>query len=220
MRADREKAEGLRKAGKSYAEISTELGIPKATLSKWFSKEVWSEGVRQARLLRDTGAAQVRIRGLNEVRRKRLGDAHETAKREAIEEFGKLKFDPLFIAGLSLYWGSGDRASRNQVRFASSDMEKVKFFIIFLEKACGVERNRIRASLLVYPGQDEASNRRFWAFALGSGINFTKSSVVPGSFDARKLQYGICTLTVSSVYLKTKMREWLTLLPKRLIDGR
>lgn len=220
MRLDKEQAISLRKSGKSYAEISKELGIPKATLSKWFSKEAWSEGVRNDRLRIGKAGAATRIRSINAARGKRLLESYETAKREAVEEFGKLKFDPLFIAGISLYWGSGDRSNKNQIRFASSDMDKVKFFIMFLEKVCGVGKDRIRASLLVYPGQDEPSNRRFWAFALGVGVKFMKSSVVPGSFNARKLQYGICTLTVSSTILKLKMQEWLTLLPKRLIDGR
>lgn len=220
MRLDKEKAISLRKEGKSYAEISAVLGIPKATLSKWFSKESWSKGVRQS-LIRDGKLAVAsRIQSLNRVRDQRLSESYEMAKKEAKEELPKLMYDPLFVAGLVLYWSGGDRTSKHQVRFSSADMDKIKTFIFFLEKTCGAGRGRLRASLMTYPGQDEPSNRRFWAFALGPGLKFTKSSVVPGSYDARKLQYGICVVTVSSAYLKVKMLEWLTLLPKRLIDGR
>lgn len=220
MRKDREKAVSLRKEGKSYAEISAKLGIPKATLSKWFSKEVWSEGVRQTMVRSKKEGSILRMRNINERRGKRLQELYEQAKKDAQEEAKKLSYDPLFVAGVMLYWNGGDRVSRNHIRFSTSDMDKAKFFMAFLTKTCGIEKEKIRGSLAVYRGQDEQSNRRFWAFALGNGLKFTKSSVVPGSFDARKLQYGICTLTVSSTYLKVKMQEWLTLLPKQLIAGR
>lgn len=220
MRTDKEKAVGLRKEGKSYAEISSKLGVPKATLSKWFSKEPWSERVRQTLVRSGKTGAVSRIQNLNKARGVRLQELYEKAKKEAVEDMEKLKYDPLFVGGVMLYWSGGDRTTKHQVRFSSADMEKIKFFILFLEKALGVGRDRIRASIMVYPGQDEQSNRRFWAFGLGPGITFTKSAVVPGSFDARRLSYGICSLTVSSAYLKVKMLEWLKILPKQLIEGR
>lgn len=220
MRHDKEKVIGLRKEGKSYKEISSITGVPKATLSKWFSKESWSEGVRQSLVQSKKGEAVSRVVELNRVRGIRLKDLYERSKREAVEDLKKLKYDPLFVAGLMLYWSGGDRTTKHRIRFSSADMEKVKLFILFLEKVLGVERKRLRAFLLVYPGQDEQSNRRFWAFGLGSGIKFTKSAVVPGSFDARKLSYGICTITLSSAYLKVKLQEWLSIFPKQLIEGR
>ena len=36
----------LRKKGKSYSEIKYLLNIPKSTLSDWFSKEEWSELIK------------------------------------------------------------------------------------------------------------------------------------------------------------------------------
>jgi transcriptional regulator with XRE-family HTH domain len=220
MRLDKEKAIELRSAGKSYREISTVLGVSKATLSKWFSKEPWSKGVREKLLQQVQTEAKIRIKELNRVRGERLQKSYQTAKEDAQKELLRLQYDPLFVAGLTLYWAGGDMTSKELVRFSSMDMDKVKLHLAFLEHVCGVPKGKIRASLLVYPGQDEQSNRRLWAFALGPGVTFTKSSRVPGRHDARKLRYGICVLTVSSVYVKVKMQEWLKILPKQLIERR
>lgn len=220
MRLDKQKAVELRTAGKSYGEISAILGVSKATLSKWFSKEPWSKGVRQKLLQQGQLESKTRIKDLNRVRGERLQKSYETAKKDAQKDIERLKFDPLFVAGLTLYWAGGNLTSKGLVRFSTMDMDKAKLHLAFLERVCGVPKGKIRGSLLVYPGQDEQSNRRFWAFALGAGVTFTKSSVVRGRHDARKLRYGICVLTVSSVYLKLKMLEWLKLLPTQLIEMR
>jgi hypothetical protein len=218
MRLDKEKALELRREGKSYREIRAALGIPMSTLSKWFSGSEWSIGLRQ-KLVRDGASGRAaRMRELNQVRGTRLARLYEQGREEARKEWAGMRHDPLFIAGLSLYWAGGDRTTKEQVRFSTADMDKAKFFMEFLKRPCGVPLEKIRASLTIYPGQDEQSNRRFWAFALGSGLRFTKSAVVPGPHSAQKLRYGICTLTVSSAYLKMKMQEWLKILPAQLIE--
>lgn len=218
MRIDKEKALELRREGKSYAQITAVLGVQKGTLSKWFSSMEWSEGLRQ-KLVRDgKEPARARMMGLNKVRGERLAEVYKKAQKEAVAELAGLQYDPLFVAGLMLYWADGDQGLNTPIRLSTANLEKGKFFLEFLVQTCGVPKEKVRASLMVYPGQDEQSNKRFWAFALGGGVSFTKSSVVSGRFDARKLQYGICTFTVSSKYLKIKMLEWLKILPKRLIE--
>lgn len=220
MRIDKEKAIELRREGKSYKEIHIALGVPMATLSAWFGGMEWSKNLHQ-NLIRDGQKSRVaRLHELNSVRGERLKKSYQKAREEAHKELSGLRHDPLFVAGMMLYWADGDRTSKGQVRLSTSDMDKAKFYLTFLTKACGVAPEKVRASLMVYPGQDEASNRRFWAFALGLGVKFTKGVQVPGRHNAQKLTYGICVLTVSSTYFKVKMLEWLTLLPKRLIEGR
>lgn len=220
MRTDKEKAFALRGEGKSYRAIHAELGVPMSTLSKWFSGNDWSEGLRRKLVRAGSETRVARMRELNRVRGDRLAKLYERGREEAAGEFERLRHDPLFIAGVSLYLSGGDRKSGDRLRFSTGDMEMGKLYLEFLRRSLGVPQDRVRASLMVYPGQDEQSNRRFWGFALGPGVKFTKSSVVPGRFDARKLSYGICSFTVSSAYLKVKMLEWVKLLPKRLIEGR
>jgi len=217
MHKDRQKAVELRGAGKSYRKIHAELGVPVSTLSKWFSKEEWSRNLRQKLVREGELNRRIRMRELNEIRGTRLVRLYERAREEAHQEFRYLRYDPLFIAGLVLYYADGERTSKSALRLSSSDAEKALLYFHFLKKACGIPAEKIRASLFIYPGQDDQSNKRFWGFALGPTVRFTKSTLVPGTHSAQKLRYGICTLTVSSSYLKTKMLEWLKILPKELM---
>ena len=144
---------------------------------------------------------------------------YEEAKNEAKEEFKRLKYDPLFIAGMMLYWGEGDKVTRGKVRLANSDQALIRVYTEFLRKACGVPEEKIRASILIYPDINEASNKRFWSFATRIPVDrFTKSTTIKGRHKTKKLEYGVCTVYVSSAYLKTKILIWLTLLSKALLE--
>jgi hypothetical protein len=220
MRSDREKATELRRIGKTYRSIQAELGVPMSTLSQWFSGSEWSGEVRKKQL-KNTSELSARMRELNDARGKRLVQIYEKAKVEAKREMETLKRDPLFVSGMMLYWNSGDKASRGKVQFYNSDPVMVQFFLKFLTKTCGVSVGKIRASLQVAKDTDEASARRFWVFAIGlPPANFTKTAITKAKSTvhrSKELRYGVCTLTVSSTYLKLKIGEWLTLLPKDLM---
>ena len=221
MRSDKEKAFELRKSGKSFALIRKELGVPLGTLSGWFRDVTWSKELEHRLRKEGREAAGTRVRELNRVRGDRLQKAYEAAAVEAKEEFRSLRYDPLFVAGMALYWQQGSKGVRGQVRFSSSDPQLITFFMAFLERCCGMPKVKVKAAVFAHPGLDGPSAARFWA--LGTGIpfsQFNKPMTVPGKHDARQLTYGTCTLTVSNTYLKEKMLEWLRLLPKELIDTR
>ncbi len=218
MRADREKAVELRKEGKSYAAICKELGVPVSTLSGWFRGVEWSKGV--AERLRDEGrkGAVVRMEKLNQLRGERLRKAYERAVGEARNEFRALRYDPLFVAGMTLHMARGTKEVPGQVRFGSADPELLKLYLAFLTKTCNVPPEKVRAGVFAHPGLDTQTAVRFWALAIGvPPARFVKTMSVPGKYDAREFKYGSCVLTVSSSYLKAKVLEWAVLLPKELI---
>ena len=217
MRHDKKLAITLRKKGSSYNEIRKKLGIPKATLSDWFSKEKWSnEKLNQLNKL-NIEASRDRIIHLNNVRGENLKKVYENARKEAREDFEKLKYSPLFIAGITIYWGEGDKASKNGFRISNSDPILIKIFLQFLRKACGADEKRIRAGLLVYPDLDKETCEIYWSKALGlSKENFTKSIFIQGKHKTRKVSNGICTLSFSSRFLKEKMLIWMSLLGQEL----
>lgn len=221
MRKDKEKAFELRKEGKSYKQIRAELQIPLATLSDWFRDVDWSGKVRDR--LRQAGqeTSTVRIRDLNRIRGQNLSKVYEEAREEARQELETLKYNPVFIAGIMLFWGEGTKAVLSQVRFSNSDPEMVRFYLVFLQKACRIPLDKIRIAILGYPDLDEPSVRRFWSFVSGVPLsNFHKTMVVLGRHKTRRLPNGVCTVVISSSYFKVKMLEWLRLLPKELMDRR
>ena len=218
MRNDKTKATEMRRDGKSYREIREALQVPLSTLSDWFSEDGWSSAIRT----KLTSAARVqhtaRIVDLNKVRGENLVRVYDEAKKEAAQDLEKYRYNPLFIAGLMLYWGEGDKISKAAVRITNTDPELIALYVLFLERVCRVSKQKIRGAVLVYPDLDEKVCREYWARKSGIPLNqFTKSAVIQGRHKTRRLEYGVCTITISSTYLKVKVVEWLKLFPKELM---
>ena|SRR3989344_104871 len=217
MRKDKLKAIHLRKTGKSYNEIRTLLGIPKATLSDWFSKEKWSKSVKAVLKKINLEESKVRIVALDKIRGKNLARLYAEARQEAKEEFHVLKYHPLFVAGVSIYWGEGDKATSSGFRISNVDPLMIRTFRKFLTDVCRVDEKRIRAGLLLYPDLDDETCKKFWIKEAGLSPDcFTKSVVIQGREKKRRLVYGVCGLIYSSRFLKEKMLVWISLLGKEL----
>lgn len=218
MRKDKENAIALRNQGKSYRQIHAELQIPLGTLSGWFTNEDWSKdvAVRLSKNIRTEHTA--RLVELNRIRGQHLKRAYQAARTEAGAELSKLKYNPLFIAGVMLYWGEGGKNPKDGVKFTNTDAKMIAFYVEFLKKACGIPANRIKAHLLIYPDLEEKVCRAYWSKMSGIPVeNFTKSTAIKGRHAIRRLNWGICMVTVSSFYFKQKMLTWINLLPDELM---
>lgn len=219
MRKDKSAALELRKSEKSYREIKKLLKIPKSTLSDWLRKVKWSQKIRQILVEQAKEKSTIRILKLNKIRGRQLEKICENARLEAQKEFEHFKLYPLFIAGVSIYWGEGDKSSRHQVRISNIDPAMIKLFVKFLREICGVAKKDIYAYILLYPDLDAEQCKKFWI--KHSNLldeNFNKSIVIKGRHKTRRLKHGVCYIGVSSVYLKEKINIWLKLLPRKLIN--
>lgn len=219
MRKDKENAIKMRKSGKSYRQIHQELKIPVSTLSDWFSKLDWSKEMAQKLAKEAQKEHTARLVELDKIRGRNLDRVYEEARREAAEELKILKYNPLFIAGLMLYWGEGDKTSDHQVRFTNTDPDMVRLYVFFLTHGLRIPKRKIGVHLLLYPDLDDWLCRVYWMQATGlSKEHFMKSTVIQGKHKTRRLSFGICMVHVSSSYVKTKVREWLKLFHKELMD--
>lgn len=219
MRKDKEIAYNLRTKGKSYRQIREELKVPLSTLSDWFKDIAWSQELAQKL------AAQVQIKHtarlveLDRIRGQHLLQAYEEARKEAREDLEVLKYNPLFIAGLMLYWGEGDKASKHQVRLANTDPDLIRLFVVFVRDVCNVPIQKIGISILTYPDIDDVANRAYWSEISGiSQEKFLKSILIQGRHKTKRLGHGVCSVFISSAYFKVKMLEWLKLLPDQLMN--
>lgn len=215
MRKDKDKAILLRSDGKSYREIKAELGVPVATLSDWFRDQDWSKTLSaelgQKALIKN----KARIVHLGKIRGENLSRLYKDARKEAEEEFQLLKNHPLFVAGVMIYWGEGDKASKSGFRVTNTDPEMIRIFLSFLLKVCRAPSNRIKASLLIYPDLDVKVCEEYWISSVGlPKESFTRTSRIQGRHKTKRLQYGICTLYFSSRFLKEKMLVWIDLFGK------
>lgn len=209
----------MRREGRSYREIHQALSIPKATLSGWLSGADWSRAVRARRAKASEGESAARLRALNAIRGEHLAAAYAEAGEEARKEFEALKHHPLFIAGVTLYWGEGQKLGRHRVKLTNTDPKMIRLYIAFLLDICSVPKTRINVQLLLYPDHRDKESREYWRYEAGLEDSwFAKSTVIKGKHPSRRLPHGVCIVTVSSAYLKVKIDEWLRLLPGELMN--
>lgn len=219
MRKDKEKAIVLRTEGKSYKEIRAELGVPLATLSGWFRDQDWSHALSKKLNDKYLSRNKARIVHLGKIRGAHLAQLYEEARSEARQEFELLKNHPLFVSGVMIYWGEGDKVSKNSFRITNTDPVMIKLFLSFLLNVCQVPKERIKASLIIYPDLRAEECEKYWSQAVGlDRASFGKSTTIQGKHKSRRLQHGICVLYFPSRFLKEKMLVWMNLLPKYLLE--
>lgn len=158
---------------------------------------------------------------MQKIRGEHLNRLYKQAEIEAIEEFASLKYHPLFIAALMIYWGEGDKLSRSRVSVANTEPAMLRLFVYFLRNICGFTDKKIRAWILAYPDMDIEASKAYWIekTALNEG-NFRKTIVIQGKHTTRKLTNGVCTVEVSSTYFKIKMLIWLRSFANELITDK
>ena len=213
MRKDKEKAIQLRRLGKSYKQIGQELGIATSTLAFWFKNEPWSQEIK-TRLSSQVSLSNPRALDLlGRANKERWKTKYEEYRVAATREFEKNKNDPLFLAGIMLYWGEGEKQPKSsQVRLSNNEPEMLKVFYLFLVRALKISPDKISASLLLYPDLVDSVQKNFWSKATGVPPGRFKKSAYLKSRDAKKrLSYGVCTISVSSRALKERMLKWLEL---------
>ena len=219
MRDDKEKATKLRQSGKSYAEISKVLNVPKSTLSKWFSNEEWSLDVTKKLQGRAIESSKKRIKSLNITRQIKLEELYLKADEEAQKEFLKHKNNTLFISGIMLYWGEGDKKFENgRVKVSNTDPAIIKIFRNFLVKFCNYPLENIKGWILLYPDVNKESALDYWSRE--SGIvrsNFIKSTVIKSNSKIHRLSYGTCAVHITNKYIKKKILRWIDLYKNELV---
>ena len=218
MRKDKEKAFELRRQDKSYKQISRELGIPIGTLAGWLKNELWSKDIRDKLGSEASLAFPSKLRLMVAANKKRWSDLHETYRKEATKEFPVLRDNPLFLAGIMLYWGEGEKQKKSsQVRLSNSEPEMLKIFYLFLTKVLEIHPNKIFAWLLLYPDLIDSVQKNFWSKTTNIPLeNFKKSIYIKGRHPTKRLSYGVCTVAVSSRALKERILKWLELYQNHL----
>jgi len=183
------------------------------------SGQQWSKKVKNILVEKSKIYSSSRMQWLAKAQKKRLSEIYIEAEKEAAKEFELFKWFPLFIAGICIFWGEGDKISKHQVRIANVDPRLIKIFVNFLKKVCGIPKEKIRAYILIYPDLEAQDCVNYWAKQSGLGLeNFTKCIIIRGKHKIRRLNYGVCNITVSSSYLSRKINIWLNLLAMELIS--
>ncbi len=148
---------------------------------------------------------------------------HSSASRMLhLTKFGKATFsindklsaeeNDLKIAGVMLYWGEGTKAG-NSVVFSNSDPDMIKLFLHFLRKVCGVQEERLRLLLHMYPDQNENKLKLFWSeTAKIPLLRFSKTFYHTGKSGsyAKRSELGTVSLRYSDTELLRIINKWIS----------
>ncbi|MEK7108760.1 MAG: hypothetical protein AAB844_01445 [Patescibacteria group bacterium] len=134
----------------------------------------------------------------------------EAARQQARIEFKRFRSDPLFVAGVMLYWGEGDKIPNNPVRVSNTDSRLLRVYVRFLLKYGCLPDRKIRAHLIRYSDLDEQKCVAYWSRVVGIRQKFFyKTQLINGKPKNRRSHHGICVVGVSSRQLKEKLLIWI-----------
>src|SRR3989344_6971529 len=188
MRKDKVRAYELRRKEKIYSEISRLLNIPKSTLTVWFKDQQWSQEIRDRLGKEQSLSFPKKLKAIIKANKERWAKKHQEYRNLGEKEFITLKDDPLFLAGVMLYWGEGDKSQKySYIKLSNTDPSMIRVFYSFLKKI-SVPPERIFIWLLLYPDLKDDMQKKFWSKASGVPLSQFKNSIyIQGRHPTKRL---------------------------------
>lgn len=214
MNSYRDDATKLRNAGYSYSMISQKLGIPKSTLSTWFSSHPFTPNNEVLKRIQYGPIISGAKRHAKRVQETTL------LRKQGVIELGKMSKRDLWLFGLGLYLGEGAK-SNEMVQFSNADPETIKIMIRWFVECCNVAKENIVLYMHLYPDNSEEDAGKFWREITGlSKENFRKTYIDKrtnkSKMKRRSLPYGTVHLRIKSngdpekgIRLFRKIRGWM-----------
>jgi hypothetical protein len=218
MRKDKVRAYKLRREGKSYKQINRLLGIPLGTLGGWFKDEDWSQEIRNRLGKEQSLSSPKKLKAIIKANKKRWSDLHQKYRAESEKQFETLKNDPLFLAGVMLYWGEGEKDPRySRIKLSNSDPLLIQVFYDFLCNSIKIPKDNVYAYLVLYPDLSDAMQKNFWSRATGIPLTQFKNTIyLKGLKSSKRRSYGVCNIIVNSREQKEKIMTWIDLCRRML----
>jgi hypothetical protein len=206
----------LRKAGKSYNEILNEIPVAKSSLSVWLRDIELSAGQSSALndRLKDRRAkgrlkTSIALRAGRIVRENRV-------YAEAEREFNLFIKDPLFSAGILLYWAEGAKKN-NYFAFINSDPDMVCLMNKWINKFFPSEAQLITYRLFIHLPYKYENCEEYWASLLNVSVNdFYKTIYKPTPHMIKKNPgyKGCMRMCITRIDVLRKMIAWQKLIIK------
>jgi len=167
------RARELRRAGKTYDEITAELGVAKSSVSLWV-RDLPTPRTSPERIQRMREARWAPYRAFRD-------RARMETKQAAAEQIGSLTDRELFLIGVGLYWAEGTKSKPYRLSevivFVNSDPGMIQVFLAWLT-LLDVESDRWRFRVLIHESADVASAERYWADLVGQDVgDFGKTTL-------------------------------------------
>lgn len=192
----------LRKEGKSYSEIKEKVKVSKSSLSLWLRR--YPLTAKQLKRIEGKKAKTIEryIETMRLKREKKLKGYYEYQFNKWIP----LSNREIYIAGLFLYSGEGDKTKRNTIALSNTDPSVIRFTILWIVKLLKIPTNKIKIQLQLYSDMDPVVEILFWKKRLKSKdlifLNPYIKKTKRIDIDQKGFGHGTCTVFVHNTVLK------------------
>ena len=204
---------GLRRAGWTYGEIMDLLPVGKGTLAGWCKEIRLTE--EQIEAIKARVPSQKGVpKDTNWKRRLEIQEIRSAAR----QSFTTLISDPLWVAGVTMYWAEGAK-TLPRLGVVNTDPRVLRLFITWIRIYLDPDAEFVLA-LHLHAGNDDVAARQWWTNALElEQAEFHKTFVKPQGTGHRKNRWlhGVCRVQMrrSANAFNTTM-EWIDCLAKEL----
>ncbi|MBI3366317.1 helix-turn-helix domain-containing protein [Candidatus Roizmanbacteria bacterium] len=202
---ERKRVIELRKEGKTYSEIRKIVRVSKSSLSLWLKSYPLSKN-QLLRVGKIKYRAIEKFRETMRLKRKKRLDYYYKEIRRNLLPFSRKE---LFIAGLFLYWGEGNKASRNTISINNTDPSVLKFTRYWYTDALGIVEGDMKVYLHLYKDMKIMDEINYWSKQLHVPKNqfirpYIKESR-KSDIDHKGFGHGTCALVAHNTVIKEKI---------------
>lgn len=210
-KGEKEKARKLRLKGQSIGSISKELKVAKSSVSNWVRDIVLTKRQKEKLTQNGFSVSAVEKRRTNRINNTLL--KHKVVVDRAKEDIISLSTNDLFLIGVALYWGEGNKASRNVAGFANSDPVMMRIIMRFFREVCNVREDKFRGQIHTFLHTDIKSTERYWSKVSGVPVEqFYKTYTKPSSASKGKrdkLPHGTFQIYINDTNVLLAIKGWI-----------
>lgn len=211
---DKEIAIELRKQGLSYKEIQGHVFVSKGLLSLWLSRlELTKEESERLHIHNQERIQRGKVATLIANRTRRI-ERERILIKDAEKLFTKFKKNPLFFAGLSLYWSGGVKHGY-AFDFSTKDHEMMHCMLLWVKTFLGVDKRDFHFRVTIDNRQGREAVSTFWSKKLDTEPSFFVFTVVKPSKEGlkkAKVDMGCVRLSIYGVDYLRRVNAWQKLL--------
>jgi len=199
------KAIVLRKQKKSYSQIKSILGVSKSTLSAWLrAYPLTREEINNLR-----ANSEIRIEKYRQTMKKKRDERFSSYLREEKQKYLPLSKRGLLVAGLFLYWGEGNKASRCTISVNNTDPKLVQFALYWMLRALNIPLHKIRVYVHLYADMNVQAELKYWSRLLGVPLRqFVKPYIKASKrseIDQKGFGHGTCGVRAENTVIKERI---------------
>ena len=210
------RAERLRAAGLTYAEIRDELHVPKSTLSLWLGEKYPGIFDRRAHLEKARRLSAARLHKDKEARDRSSAERGRNVVRTlAMDDVG---FKKSLLA--MLYWAEGGKTG-SALKFVNTDPRLATLYITLLRTCFPIREDKLRIRLHLHYYHNKKKSVRYWSRLLRVPITQFGKLYIKKRSTTKKFRQnfmGICFITYCDTNLLNEVLALAYVIHEKIVS--